>query len=236
MEILKIDLKNLRNAEHFQFQTEFKAQVEKSTAQTLGIETQFHNYQPKYAEESEAMVYISKNSQTELLSNADSYRDQIFRGLCDTVKAACNHFKPEKAEAAKKLTIVFDTYGNLASEAYNEETAKINSLVSDLQVKYAAEINLLGITDWVDELKASNAKFEDVKNNRYNEETTKTALRMKQVRAEIDKQYQGMIKLINALILVNGDSHYKSFVTEMNHRIENAKDVIAKRKGISKSH
>jgi hypothetical protein len=231
MEIHKIDLKNLRNAEHFQYQTEFKTQVENSTATALGIETQFHNFQSIYTGESEALVYISKNSQTDILGESDSYRDRIFRGFCDTARAACNHFIPEKAEAAKKLTIIFDTYGNLTIEAYDEETAKITSLVNDLQVNHSAEINLLGVADWVDELKASNIGFEDIKNTRYNEETSKTTLRMKQVRIETDKMYQDMINRINAQILLNGESNYKDFVIAINQRIENVRLVLAKRKG-----
>ncbi|MCX6232869.1 MAG: DUF6261 family protein [Bacteroidetes bacterium] len=233
MKINNIHLVSLRNAEHYQFQTEFKNLVEKSTALALGIDARFQNYLSKYTEESEALVYITKNSQTDALVNADSHRDQIFRGLCDTVKAACNHFVPAKAEAAKKLMIIFDTYGNLTSEAYNEETAKINSLYKELNENHAAEINLLAITDWVEELKAGNLKFENIKNERYNEESAKTTLRMKQVRIEIDKQYQEIINLINALILVNGESQYKDFVTEMNHRIVNSKEIIAKRKAKS---
>lgn len=231
MNINEIALSRQRNAEHFQFQTDFKTQVEKSNATVLGIETQFNNYLPKYANEREALVYISKSSQTDLLGNSDSYRDHIFRGLCDTVRAACNHFIPAKAEAARKLMIVFDTYGNLTSEAYDEETAKITSLVSDLQEKYANEINLLGVGEWIDELKASNIRFVDVKNNRYTEETTKTTLRMKQVRKETDQMYQDMINRINAQILLNGETNYKEFVIAINQRIENAKLVLAKRKG-----
>jgi hypothetical protein len=231
MKINDLALSRQRNAEHFQFQTEFKTQVENTTAQALGIETQFHNYLSKYAGENEALVYISKSSLTDLLNNADSYRDSIFRGLCDTVKAACNHFIPGKAEAAKKLMIIFDTYGNLSVEAYDEETAKLTSLVNDLQVNHSSEINLLGVTEWIDELKASNLRFEDIKTNRYSEESTKTILRMKQVRKETDQMYQDMINRINAQILLNGETNYKDFVIALNQRIENAKNVMAKRKG-----
>ena len=231
MEIKKIHLVSLRNAEHLQFQTEFKTEVEKKTATALGIDTQFANYLLKYKEEDEALVYIRKSSQTDLLNEADSYRDRIFRGLCDTNRAALNHFIPEKAEAARKLNIVFDTYGNITVEAYDEETAKINSLIKELRENHANEINLLALTEWVDELENANNKFVDIKNERYTEESSKTSLRMKKVRTEIDAQYKELVNRINAQILLNGDTNYKDFVTALNQRIENVKLVLAKRRG-----
>ena len=127
--------------------------------------------------------------------------------------------------------IRFDTYGNLSVEAYDEETAKLTSLVNDLQVNHSSEINLLGVTEWVDELKASNIRFEDIKSNRYSEESAKTILRMKQVRKETDQIYQDMINRINAQILLNGETNYKDLLIALNQRIENAKNIMAKRKG-----
>ena len=231
MDIKKVHLVSLRNAEHLQFQTEFKTEVEKKTATALGIDTQFANYLLKYKEEDEALVYIRKSSQTDLLNEADSYRDRIFRGLCDTDRAALNHFKPEKAEAARKVNIVFDTYGNITVEAYDEETAKINSLIKELRDNHANDLDLLALNEWVDELENANNKFVEIKNERYTEESSKTSLRMKKVRTEIDALYKEIVNRINAQILLNGDTNYKDFVTALNQRIENVKLVLAKRRG-----
>ena len=235
MEILKIDLKTLRNAEHLQFQKDFKAEVEKKTATALGIDTQFANYLLKYKEEDEAHMYIGKSSQTDLLAESDDYRDRVFRGLCDTGRAALNHFKPEKAEAARKLNIVFDTYGNITVEAYNEETAKINSLIKELINNHSNDIDLLALNEWVDELQTANNKFVDIKNERYTEESSKTSLRMKKVRTEIDALYKEIVNRINAQILLNGDTNYIDFVTALNQRIENVKLVLAKRSASASS-
>ena len=231
MDIKKVHLVSLRNAEHLQFQNDFKAEVEKKTPTALGIDTQFANYLLKYKEEDEALVYIRKSSQTDLLNEADSYRDRIFRGLCDTGRAALNHFKPEKAEAARKVNIVFDTYGNITVEAYDEETAKINSLIKELRDNHANDLDLLALNEWVDELENANNKFVDIKNERYTEESSKTSLRMKKVRTETDALYKEMVNRINAQILLNGDTNYIDFVTALNQRIENVKLVLAKRRG-----
>lgn len=235
MDIKKVHLVSLRNGEHLQFQTEFKTEVEKKTPTALGIDTQFANYLLKYKEEDEALVYIRKSSQTDLLNEADSYRDRIFRGLCDTDRAALNHFKPEKAEAARKVNIVFDTYGNITVEAYDEETAKINSLIKELRDNHANDLDLLALNEWVDELENANNKFVDIKNERYTEESSKTSLRMKKVRIETDALYKEMVNRINAQILLNGDTNYIDFVIALNQRIENVKLVLAKRNASTSS-
>ena len=231
MEIKAIDLSKLRNAEHSQFQTEFKELVEKSTAATLGIEILFAAYLEKYAGETEAMVYISKSSYTEQLAAADDRRDMIFRGLADTILAAQNHYKDENMAAAKKLSIVLNTFGNIANVSYDEETALISKLAEEFQGNYFIEIGILGLSEWVEELKKSNTVFSTLKDHRYTEESGKTELRMKNVRKEIDTIYKDIVKRINAQILLNGETNYKDFVTALNYRIDHYKTLIVQHKG-----
>ena len=231
MEILKFDLSKLRNEEHFQFQSEFKALVETNTAATLGIDAQFHDYVPQFKDEADALDVIRKSASTEDLAEADIIRDTTFRGLSDAVKAASRHFSPEVNKAAARLQPVFDHYGNLARKPFDEETAAIKSLTTDLQTTYANDATIIGIKDWVLELIKDNNQFETIKNDRYTEEAAKTQLRMKDVRTAIDSIYSTIVKRINALIIVNGETHYTNFVKELNLRIQNYNHLIAQRKG-----
>ena len=96
---------------------------------------------------------------------------------------------------------------------------------------HANDIDLLALNEWVDELQTANNKFVDIKNERYTEESSKTSLRMKKVRTEIDALYKEIVNRINAQILLNGDTNYKDFVSALNQRIENVKLVLAKRRG-----
>ena len=230
MEIQSIDLTKLRNAEHSQFHTEFKEQLELKTALSLGVVPQFADYTQKYTDESEAMVYISKSSYTEQLAAADDRRDMIFRGLADTIFAAQNHYKDENIAAAKKLAIILNTYGNIANESYDEETALISKFVEELQGNYLTETELLGLAEWAEELKKSNTVFQTLKDQRYSEESGKTELRMKNVRKQTDEVYKSIINRINAQILLNGEANYKDFVTALNLRIEHYKTLIVQHK------
>ena len=231
MKISTLKLKNLRNEEHFQFQTGFNDLVIQFTPATLGIVNEYMVYSSLFSSEGLALDIIIKSAITDELAIADMKRDATFSGLASAVKSGTKHFSAEVKQAAARVQVVFDTYGNVAKKGYDEETAAINSLITDLNSTYAADVPLLGIAGWITELKANNDAFDTLKKSRYIEEACKTQLRMKQVRTEVDAAYKAIVERINALIIVNGDRLYASFVNELNERIDQFNLVLAQREG-----
>jgi butyrate kinase len=81
------------------------------------------------------------------------------------------------------------------------------------------------------EIKRTNDEFDALMKSRDSQEAAKTALRMKQVRAEIDKCVSSMIDRMDALILINGETVYTPFVNELNQRMVRFNTTLAIRKG-----
>jgi hypothetical protein len=231
MAIADLHLNHLRNEEHYQFHTDFKKLIESNDPATLKIGALFTSYAQMYSNEGEALDLIRKSALTEDIAQADSYRDSIFRGMCDAVKSAEKHFNPATQQAATRLRVVLDHYGNVAVKGYDEETAAISKLVADLEKEYSADMAATGLTGWVSELKTRNNNFDALKKNRYSEASEKTMLRMKQVRVDIDNKYHEITNRINALIIVEGGAAYAAFVNEMNARINSYSKTLAQRKG-----
>lgn len=231
MEILYLKSTRLHNEEHFQFHTEFVSQIDKTTPAELGIETQYSAYKPLHANEFEALSFIRKSHITDELADADNLRDFTFRGLSDSVKAGGNHFNPLVRHAAARVQVVFDHYGNLTIKSYDDETASINKFVSELKVNYASDVIILGIADWLDELQSNNDAFVELQQSRNSKEAEKTQLRMRQVRLEVDAAFRTITNRINALIIVNGEGAYKSFVNELNTQVEKYNNNLAIRLG-----
>jgi len=231
MEIFKLKSRRLHNEEHFQFHTEFKGLVVQNTPATLGIETQYPGYELSFANETEAIAFIRKNPISDEIVVADDKRDFTYRGLDNTIKACGNHFDPLSRQAAARIQVVFDHYGNLTVKPYDEETAAISSLISELNDNHAADVTTLGITGWINELQANNAAFDALMKGRYSKEAVKTQLRMKQVRLEVDTAYKQITNRINALIIVNGETGYKGFVDELNQRIGKYNNNLSVRLG-----
>ena len=231
MEIASLYLHNQRNAAHYQFQTDFNDFVIKYTPQALGIVEDYAAYQPLLQDEGVALVAITKSATTEEIDGADKNRDFTFRGTADKVTNSLNHFDPQVREAARRVKIIFDTYGNLAPKPDDEESGLISSLIDDLRTKVPADIATIQLIDWIAELERLNNAFIALEATRNSEEANRTELRMKHVRVDVDAAYNKIIKRINALIIVTGEGPYAAFVKELNARIARAQDSIALSKG-----
>lgn len=227
MEVSKFNFHNLRNAAHYQFHSDFVTLVERYTPQELSIEELYALYTPQYDNEGVALVAISKSEFTEVLEEADKSRDQIYRGTIDDVSSKVNHFKADVREAAKKVKIISDSYGNLAPKPYDEESAFLTSLIDDIRTKAPAEMVLLNLKDWIEELEVRNNAVITIQSSRNSQEADRTELRMKDVRVEVDAAYNKIVKRINALIELNGEDTYAGFVKELNARIERAQIAVA---------
>lgn len=227
MEIKIFNFHNLRNAAHYQFQTDFVAMVERYEPKTLGIEEIYAVYKPKYLNEGIALVSISKSATSEQIEIADKGRDSAYRCIVDDVRSKEGHFMPEVKEAAKRVLVILDRYGNLAPKPNDEESGLITSLIDDLRTKAAADLVTLSNVEWIDELERLNDAFIALEASRNSEEANRTELRMKQVRVEVDAAYKKIEKRINALIELNGEEPYAKFVKELNARITRAQESIA---------
>ena len=233
MKLQKIDLSRLRNDEHFQFNTEFRDLVNAVSPATLKVAVQFDLYQSLYVQEDEALKKIMKSAITADMQNADQRRDLTFRGMVDANKSALNHFNVEVQAAAKRLKIVFDTYGNVGLKPLNEETSAIYNLLQELQGTHAADMAIVKIADWADELEINNKAFEKLVKNRYDESAGRTELVLRQTRKQVDAAYRTIIERIDALGLIEDNDVYRNFIRKLNVVIEKYDNTVTQRKGIA---
>lgn len=231
MKTLKSNFANLRNEEHFQFQNEFKSLVEQHGPDKLGIEPLFQQYLQLYSDETNAINVIRKSATSDELAIVDNERDLVFRGLADTIKANINHRKEAKRVAASRLSILLNAYGNVARKPYNEETAAIIKLVSELKDTYANDCAAIDLGEWIADLESTNSAFDVLMKSRYTEGAAITDLKMKSTRIEIDKLVREITTFLDALILVNGSTAYAPFVREYNARVEKYEMILAARVG-----
>ena len=234
MRIRRIDFRTLRNNEHFQCQTEFKALVEEFNPETLKIKPLFSDsYIPCYNAEDEALIKIVKNTFTDERSDADRGRDHTFRGTADTVNAGLNHFDPEVQEAARKLKIVFDRFGNVAALPLNEETSAIYNLYQEVIDKHFSDAEKLGLVPWLNKLNVDNQAYEALVTGGYEEEAAKSELKAKESRAETDKAVRQIIERVEALIVIEGETNYAEFVRRLNLQFDRYANTLAQRQGIA---
>ncbi len=206
--------------------------MEQYTPTALNIEELFTSFLSLYANADEALEIIRKSATTSQIAEADRVWDSIFRGFSDAVKSAQNHFDPAKREAAQRLLVIFNHYGNIARKPCDEETASIYNFLQDINSgTLAADVFLLRLDDWITQLDADNQIFEALMKNRYDENSAKTDLKIKSVRTETDRTYRDILDRLDILILINGDALYTPFVKDLNVHSEQFNNLIAQRKG-----
>jgi hypothetical protein len=230
MKFLSLNFYKLRNEEWFQLFTEFHDLVLKHNPGALNIAELWAAFLLLYTDADTALEIIRKSADTVLMIEADHVRDQTFRGFADAVKSARNHFDPAKRAAAEQLTILFDHFGNLAKKAPNEETAGIYNMLQELNGAYADKVQTLSLQDWATRLAADNNAYEALVKNRNTEIASRSKLRMKEVRKEVQDVYYRVVERIEATITLNGETQpFTDFVNEWNAFLKQYDTVLAQR-------
>jgi hypothetical protein len=231
MEISKFSTRELRNEEHNEFMSEFKIQVEQVGDVKLGVKVQFADFKTAYATELSAIQTTRKSAFTEQLEAADAARDESYRGFDACIGGLCNHFNESSRQAAKRIRLVLDQRGDVPNLGYDAESSVINNIVSELNSLYAADVASLSLTNWIADLQAKNNVVIALSGSRDKQEAVKCQIAVTTSRRKVDLTYKALVKQLNALILVNGETAYKSFVETHNQRIARYKMLIEQRAG-----
>lgn len=217
MWIMNINLQRLRNHLVFQFYTAFIDLMMGFAALRTKVAPLYAVFMTHYALFDAALQKIVKSAITPLIREADAARDEIFRGMAEFNRAMCKHFDPAKRAAARRMRVVFDTYGDVASKSLNEETSAIYNLLQDLSSeKYAADVEAVGLDNWMSLLRTRNTDFNNLVRQRFQETGEKCDVSLKAEREAIYAAYKNLVKRINALAEVEGDENYKAFIETMN--------------------
>jgi hypothetical protein len=230
MKISRIKLTGMRNEEWFNFFTEFKTFVEQeSSPKALDIEALFATFLVLYAQADKALEVLRKSSYTAEIVQLDGVRDGTYRGLTETVRAGLHHYSAPVREAAEKLEVIIDRYGNLSAKPYNEETAGIYNLLQDLRAK-VNEVSILNLSGWLNELEANSQAFETAILARNAEEAGHVAdVNMLEIRRQTDRCYLDIVERLEALMLIQGDAAFAGFVNKLNANIARYKNVLSRR-------
>ncbi len=238
LKIKKIDFSRLRNNEHFELMRHVVNITTAAGADTLRVAPQLAALQTAFAQEDEALKKITKSALTKKIDEADSARDAAYLGLLNTVRAATTHFNPAAREVAERLMIVFDTYGNVARMAIEEETSAVYNLCKDLAEKYTADVQALGLSPWSEALDAANREVEVLMESRYEEGAGQSTLVMREVRAEVDAAYGVLADAVFAHGFVASlgtdatlTAAYNDVCAQWNEVIDRTENIVAVRRG-----
>jgi len=233
MQILKPNTKPQRNNAHFQMQTELMNMLVTAKANTLVIKPQFEKWRESYMKEDEALKKIRKSFLTDDIKEVDGKRNRVFSGTTSAVASALNHFNADTAAAARRIQIVFDTYGSVTRKSVDEKTSAIYNLVKELNENYESDVETVGLGEWLKELQRLNDELSRLVSRRYEESAGRTTLVVKEVRAEVDENFRVLCTCIEAVwvMAVNWDDKalYADMIRKINAIIEHYNNLAARK-------
>ena len=204
-EILKANLNNARNAEHYQFHSDVLSIVTEEVAAAQKIENLRSEYVALFEKENAAFIQNRAYESTKDVEAKDRERDDLFLYIKQTVDSNLYCPVANKKAAAEKLSFAMKPYRSANTKAFAENTAQVTNLVQDLQSEaYAGYVELLGLTEAVAQLQVANNEFNAIYMGRSGEKLVRASNEnMKSIRPKVDIAYRSLASAINALYQVN---------------------------------
>ena len=101
----------------------------------------------------------------------------------------------------------------------DKETGLLINFLTDLEGKYQTEVTTLALTPFVTALKEANERVRSLTTSRTEERMTVTVGAMKTARKAVDNAYRTLVKWVNALALIEGETEYADFIDYVNTEI-----------------
>ena len=215
------DVSKLTNYDHFEY---ISYVVRRIDAVGEAVSTRFPDevaaLKTALQEEDEVIVLSQKSALTDQIAHYDALRDSYVSGYKKFVKSFLSMPEGEELTAAKKLDQHITDFKINTKYALDRETGMLTNFTSDLETKYAAEIELLGATMFANKIKEANEKVRELLEQRDHEKSQYVKGATEAARNKTDEVYEDLVKKINAACILEDETDYTAFIKDVNERIE----------------
>ncbi len=222
-EINDISLQRMNNGAHFTFVSNMLARAEADANVKAKASQLVSDFKAAVSAEDEALKISQKSLVTDDITKADNDRDALYIGYKRAVEGFRSMPIEDMAKAAKVLGQHIKDYKISIADQLDKETGLLVNFISDLEGKYSAEVKTLSLTAFVTSLKEANERVRSLTLQRTNERMGLTVGALKTARTASDTAYKALVKMVNALALVYGDTDFASFIDYANTEITHFK-------------
>lgn len=170
--------------------------------------------------ETALMEWVKKSILTGQIAEADHRVDQALVALNAQVHAMEYNPVPAKAEAAHGLKIMLKNYGSVYSKPYEEQEGDVRAILLQLRGAYSADVTLLGLSAYVDELDVAFEEFRQQLAQRDTKSLQKPDETFPTVRRGIEAVYHRMVTLVDAGAALNTSPDFAALIDKLNPEIE----------------
>ena len=195
-----------------------------TTPAVLHIETQATAYKAAIDQLTAILKRKTAYIATVSLSEADYTRDCGISTVINVIDAFKDSIVEVKRLASRRLLPQIAPYRRTRYREYTTQTAETDGLLRVLEAEENAEaVETLGITDDVAALREANAAFDEAHKAKAEEESERLAeksLDSAAVVAEVNRQYEQIVQIINAYAIVQPTDELNSFIKKLNGQVE----------------
>lgn len=229
-EISTISLERMNNGAHFLYVSNILARAEADAKVKTKAAAQVAALKAAVAQEDEDLKISQKSLLTDDIAKADAERDALYSGYKKAVAGFLNLPVEAMAQAAKVLNQHIKDYGIDPKMQLDRETGLLMNLVTDLEGKYKSEVATLSLTPFVTNLKAANERVRTLMTERTEDKIDIPVGALKASRKASDDAYRMLVKMVNALALVEGETDYTAFINYVNAEIVHFKREVLHQK------
>lgn len=164
-----------------------------------------------------------------IAAEADTARDNAWRGANNYLKAMTAHPTETVRKTAAEVKTLFDKYGDPTALPQTEESGILHNLLQDLKAIDNGKLASIFFEAWLTNLDACEEAFLAAVSQRTEEEAARQVGIVKESRQAADTAYRSLTGLVNALAVVNGDEVYSTFIDRVNVLIDRQKMVLKAR-------
>lgn len=229
-DIKSIDAGHMNNGAHFTYMTNVLNRAEADEHIKVDAATQVADLKAALAMEDKYFKTSDKNLKTDIIAAADAERDKLCRNYLKTLKALMNMPDETIANSAKALVQMFTDYKLDPDEQLDKQTGILLNMVTDWEGKHAQDVTNTNTAKYVELIKAANEKVHSLMVERSDEQKEIPVGALKSARKQTDSAYRALVKMVNALIMVNGETDYADFVKFLNYEIKRYKEEVLNQK------
>lgn len=232
-EIGEIYLGRMNNGAHYLYVSDILARAEADTKVNTKAATQIAALKAAVAQEDKDLKISQKSLLTDDIARADSERDALYSGYKKAVQGFLNLPVENLSQAAKVLSQHIKDYAIDPKGQLDKETGLLINFLTDLESKYTEQVTALSLTPFVTNLKAANEKVRTLTARRTDEKTGIAVGALKASRKASDEAYRVLVKMVNALAMVEGETDYVPFIDYVNTQIVHYKREVLGQKAAS---
>ena len=164
-----------------------------------------------------------------IAAEADTARDNAWRGANNYLKAMTAHPTETVRKTAAEVKTLFDKYGDPTTLPQTEESGVLHNLLQDLKAIDGSKLTAITFDTWLANLESCETAFLAAVSQRTEEEAARQVGIVKETRQAADNAYRSLVELVNALTIVNDEAPYATFIDHVNAIIDRQKTVLKTR-------